>query len=75
MTRNGATEVPPGSRWRTGRTLLIGDAAQAASPATEQGASMTLQDAVILAKSLRDTADLDSVLSLFAMSPSPGRCR
>ncbi|PBC80271.1 2-polyprenyl-6-methoxyphenol hydroxylase [Streptomyces sp. KS_16] len=60
-----ATEIPPKTPWRSGRTLLIGDAAHAASPATGQGASMALEDAVILAKSLRDTPDPDSALTLY----------
>ncbi|MFI9252084.1 FAD-dependent oxidoreductase [Streptomyces sp. NPDC053069] len=49
-----ATEMPLGAVWQKGRTLLIGDAAHAASPATGQGASMALEDAVVLAKALRD---------------------
>lgn len=52
-----ATEMPPGTPWHTGRVLLIGDAAHAASPATGQGASMALEDAVVLAKALRDSPD------------------
>ncbi|WP_225823678.1 FAD-dependent oxidoreductase [Streptomyces naphthomycinicus] len=49
-----ATELPLGTTWHSGRVLLIGDAAHAASPATGQGASMALEDAVVLAKALRD---------------------
>ncbi|MDH6213495.1 NAD(P)/FAD-dependent oxidoreductase [Streptomyces pseudovenezuelae] len=60
-----ATEIPTGTRWRFGRTLLIGDAAHAASPATGQGASMAMEDAVILAKCLRDAPDTDSALTLY----------
>ena len=60
-----ATEIPLGTPWRSGRTLLIGDAAHAASPATGQGASMALEDAVVLAKSLRDAPDAQSALSLY----------
>lgn len=58
-----ATEIPVGTPWRSGRALVLGDAAHAASPATGQGASMALEDAVILAKSLRDAPDMDSALS------------
>ncbi|MGW2383457.1 FAD-dependent oxidoreductase [Streptomyces sp. NPDC001658] len=58
-----ATEIPVGTPWRSGRTLILGDAAHAASPATGQGASMALEDAVILAKSLRDAPDMDAALS------------
>ncbi|MGC9540614.1 FAD-dependent oxidoreductase [Streptomyces sp. UG1] len=60
-----ATELPTGAPWRSGRTLVIGDAAHAASPATGQGASMALEDAVVLAKSLRDAPDTDAALSLY----------
>ncbi|MGW3268370.1 FAD-dependent oxidoreductase [Streptomyces sp. NPDC001056] len=52
-----ATEMPLGTRWHVGRVLLIGDAAHAASPATGQGASTGLEDAVVLAKALRDLPD------------------
>jgi 2-polyprenyl-6-methoxyphenol hydroxylase-like FAD-dependent oxidoreductase len=58
-----ATELPTGTPWRRGRTLLIGDAAHAASPATGQGASMALEDAVVLAKCLRDAPDTESALA------------
>ncbi|MGW7246915.1 FAD-dependent oxidoreductase [Streptomyces decoyicus] len=66
-----ATEIPLGTPWRSGRTLIVGDAAHAASPATGQGASMALEDAVILAKSLRDTPDADSALSLYEACRRP----
>jgi 2-polyprenyl-6-methoxyphenol hydroxylase-like FAD-dependent oxidoreductase len=52
-----ARDLPEVETWRTGRMLVIGDAAHAASPATGQGASMALEDAVVLAKAMRDTAD------------------
>lgn len=59
-----ALHLSPGTRWHGRRTVLIGDAAHAASPATGQGASMALEDAVVLAKALRDAetpaAALDS---------------
>ncbi|MFI9383633.1 FAD-dependent oxidoreductase [Kutzneria sp. NPDC052558] len=49
-----ACDLPEGMPWRAGRMLLVGDAAHAASPATGQGASMAIEDAVILGKALRD---------------------
>ncbi|MEU6476494.1 NAD(P)/FAD-dependent oxidoreductase [Streptomyces sp. NPDC047017] len=60
-----ATELPPGTPWRAGRVLLVGDAAHAASPATGQGASMALEDAVVLAKCLRDAPGTEAALSLY----------
>lgn len=41
-------------RWHQGRVLLIGDAAHAVSPNSGQGASLALEDAMYLAKLLRD---------------------
>ena len=40
--------------WHRGRLLVIGDAAHAPSPSSGQGASMALEDAVELARCLRD---------------------
>jgi 2-polyprenyl-6-methoxyphenol hydroxylase-like FAD-dependent oxidoreductase len=44
--------------WHTGRVLLIGDAAHAVSPNSGQGASQALEDAMYLAKLVRDGNDL-----------------
>lgn len=41
--------------WFADDVVLVGDAAHAASPAAAQGASMALEDAVTLGKSLRDS--------------------
>ncbi|GAA3447798.1 FAD-dependent oxidoreductase [Planomonospora venezuelensis] len=60
----GATEhIPPGwntydfptvPTWSNERMVIVGDAAHAASPSSGQGASMAIEDAVVLAKCLRD---------------------
>lgn len=42
--------------WHQGRVLLIGDAAHAVSPNAGQGAAMALDDAMCLAKLLRDSS-------------------
>ncbi|MCM6772436.1 FAD-dependent monooxygenase [Nocardia sp. CDC159] len=48
-------DLPVVRRWHNGTNMIIiGDAAHATSPAAGQGASMALEDAVILAKCLRD---------------------
>jgi 2-polyprenyl-6-methoxyphenol hydroxylase-like FAD-dependent oxidoreductase len=52
-----AYDLPHLRTWHRDQLLLIGDAAHAASPTTGQGASLALEDAVILAKSLRDKPD------------------
>ena len=43
-------------KWHKGRVLLIGDAAHAVSPNAGQGASIALEDAMYLAKLLRDSS-------------------
>lgn len=42
------------SRWHRGPLVLLGDAAHATSPSAGQGASLALEDSVVLAKCLRD---------------------
>ncbi len=53
----GNYDVPTVPTWHNGRMTIAGDAAHAASPAAAQGASMAIEDAVVLAKCLRDIAD------------------
>lgn len=60
-----ACDLTPGLMWSTARTLLIGDAAHAASPATGQGASMALEDAVVLAKALRESDSIPVALAAY----------
>ncbi|MFI2205094.1 FAD-dependent oxidoreductase [Streptomyces sp. NPDC020192] len=66
-----ATELPLGSVWHTGHVLLIGDAAHAASPATGQGASRALEDAVVLAKALRDLPDVPTAFAAYEAHRRP----
>lgn len=66
-----ARDLPEVPNWGNARTLLIGDAAHAASPATGQGASMALEDAVILAKSLRDRPTLQESLETYELLRRP----
>ncbi|MHA7271541.1 FAD-dependent monooxygenase [Arthrobacter sp. HLT1-20] len=48
------THVP---HWSRGRVVAIGDAVHATSPSAGQGASLALEDAITLAKCLRDLPD------------------
>jgi 2-polyprenyl-6-methoxyphenol hydroxylase-like FAD-dependent oxidoreductase len=41
--------------WHRGRMVVLGDAAHAPSPSSGQGASLAIEDAVVLARCLRDT--------------------
>jgi 2-polyprenyl-6-methoxyphenol hydroxylase-like FAD-dependent oxidoreductase len=47
-------DMPPLTTWHRGSVCLVGDAAHATSPHLGQGASQSLEDAVVLAKCLRD---------------------
>jgi FAD-dependent urate hydroxylase len=44
-------------RWSDGRVCLLGDAAHAMSPSAGQGAAMAIEDAMVLAKCLREAND------------------
>jgi FAD-dependent urate hydroxylase len=45
--------------------VIIGDAAHAPSPSSGQGASMAAEDAVVLAKCLRDLPDVPQALAAY----------
>lgn len=55
-------DVPSLERWSVGRVVLIGDAAHAVAPHSGQGASMAMEDAMVLARMLRD-GDWDALRS------------
>ena len=46
--------MPPVPVWQRGRVVLVGDSAHATSPSSGQGASMSIESAVELARCLRD---------------------
>ena len=48
-------DFPTIPRWHSGRMVLVGDAAHAASPSSGQGASMAAEDAVTLGRALQDS--------------------
>jgi 2-polyprenyl-6-methoxyphenol hydroxylase-like FAD-dependent oxidoreductase len=48
--------------WHRGPVVIIGDAAHAPSPSSGQGASMAIEDGVILAKALRDMPSIPEAL-------------
>ncbi len=61
------SDFPSIPRWHRGRLVLVGDAAHAASPSSGQGASMAIEDAVTLGRSLRSAlpADIPAALSRY----------
>ncbi len=50
-------DLAPAATWHSSRAVLIGDAAHATSPSSGQGASLAIEDALELARCLRDTPD------------------
>lgn len=51
--------------WHRGSVALMGDAAHAISPSSGQGASMALEDAMTLAKCLRDLANTEEAFTTY----------
>lgn len=51
--------------WHRGPICLIGDAAHATSPHIGQGASLALEDAIVLAQCLRDIPSLEQAFAAF----------
>jgi FAD-dependent urate hydroxylase len=57
MDRWPLCEMPPIPSWHDGPVCLIGDAAHATTPHVGQGASLAMEDAIVLARCLRDIPD------------------
>jgi salicylate hydroxylase len=76
-------ELAPEGAWHNGRTVIIGDAAHAVSPAAGRGATSAIEDAVILAAQLARAGDIESALVRYeairrpaarqTYRPEPGR--
>jgi FAD-dependent urate hydroxylase len=59
-------DMPVVRRWHNGQNMIIiGDAAHATAPSAGQGASMALEDAVILAQCLRDCPGTPAAFGTF----------
>jgi 2-polyprenyl-6-methoxyphenol hydroxylase-like FAD-dependent oxidoreductase len=65
ITVTSAYDIPSLPTWHSNSMIVIGDAAHATSPSTAQGASMALEDAVVLAQCLRDLPSLPEALAGF----------
>jgi len=57
--------IPHLPKWHSGRMIVIGDAAHAPTPTSGQGASLSIEDAVVLAKCLRDLPDPQQAFTRF----------
>lgn len=69
-------DLPTVRVWHRGNLALIGDAVHAPSPSSGQGASLALEDAVVLAASLREAHEAGAApASAFAAFESARRAR
>ncbi|GAA3542772.1 FAD-dependent monooxygenase [Nonomuraea rosea] len=64
-------DLPPVPVWHRGRVLLTGDAAHATSPSSGQGASLAIEDAIVLARCLRDSGDHRQAFERFEAERRP----
>jgi len=58
-------DIPTAPTWHKGPVVLIGDAVHATSPNSGQGASMALEDAIVLAKCLRDIPNTEQAFAAY----------
>jgi len=58
-------DMPVVPTWHRDAMVVIGDAAHATSPSSGQGASMAIEDAIVLAKCLRDCDDVAQALPTY----------
>ena len=58
-------DIPTAPIWHKGPAVLIGDAVHATSPSSGQGASMAIEDAIVLAKCLRDIRDTERAYTAY----------
>src|SRR5260221_6807293 len=58
-------DIPTQPIWQKGPVVLVGDAIHAVSPGAGQGASLAVEDAIVLAKCLRDREDLSQVFATY----------
>ncbi|MFI6817987.1 FAD-dependent oxidoreductase [Nonomuraea sp. NPDC050328] len=58
-------DVPSVPRWHRDHLVIVGDAAHATVPSAGQGAALALEDAVVLAKCLRDTPGIGPAFAAY----------
>lgn len=61
----GTYDLPFVPVWHRRNMIVVGDAAHATSPAAGQGASMAAEDAVSLARALRDQSDIGPAFTAY----------
>ncbi|MBF6078258.1 NAD(P)/FAD-dependent oxidoreductase [Nocardia beijingensis] len=64
-------ELEPEGIWHNAHTVLIGDAAHAVSPAAGRGATSAIEDAIVLAKAVRDAGSIAAALDCYTETRRP----
>ncbi len=65
ILQNDLVDRPPADAYVRGRVVLIGDAAHPTTPNLGQGANMAIDDAIVLARSLRVEATVSGALERY----------
>jgi FAD-dependent urate hydroxylase len=65
LAADNTHDLPSVPKWHRGPLIVIGDAAHAPTPTSGQGASLAIEDGVVLAKCLKDTTDAAKAFSAF----------
>jgi 2-polyprenyl-6-methoxyphenol hydroxylase-like FAD-dependent oxidoreductase len=74
ILKNGAFDRAPLRQWGDRRVTLLGDAAHPCTPNLGQGGCMALEDALMLAKCVREEASIEAALRRYE-SPRRERTR
>jgi 2-heptyl-3-hydroxy-4(1H)-quinolone synthase len=74
--RSGKLHVGPAlmmhpNLWGQGRTVLLGDAAHAVAPTLSEGGSLAMEDALLLAKTLQESADPTLAVAAYVAARDP----
>lgn len=65
LAADNTYDLPSVPTWHKGAMVIIGDAAHAPSPTSGQGASLAMEDAVILAQCLRDCSSIAEAFAVY----------
>src|SRR5262249_55874907 len=71
LLRNDLYDRDPMPRWSEGRVTLLGDAAHPTTPNLGQGACQALEDAVVLARCLRENTDVAAAFRAYEARRRP----
>jgi 2-polyprenyl-6-methoxyphenol hydroxylase-like FAD-dependent oxidoreductase len=65
ILQNDLVDRKPARRYARGRVVLVGDAAHPTTPNLGQGANMAVDDAIVLARALRDEESVPAALARY----------